>query len=291
MVSKHEISEYIDNLPLQPTFCKGYRPDEVYEVICNISSMYNQLLSETMLENEELKLQLDCQKSTSFDEVKQMISEKEEINIDLSDSKSEENEFFDVEDKKQEAENQIIRTMTDKELQRLKRGDLLELLLGQSKENDVLKKQMEKKDKEICILNNKLHDRKIELEKAGTIAEASFHLNGVYKAAEKAAQQYLDNLQRLYEKQEQLYSVKEAEVEANCSELLKKTKEQCEEAVKLTEEQCAAREKEAEDKCAYLEQKAKTDVDRRWNELSKKLEDFYEAHNGLRELLASAKMI
>ena len=55
MSSQHEISEYIDNLSFKKVLCKGFRPDDVYEAICNISSMYNQILSEAYAENEELK--------------------------------------------------------------------------------------------------------------------------------------------------------------------------------------------------------------------------------------------
>ena len=41
--------------------------------------------------------------------------------------------------------------------------------------------------------------RRIELEKAGSIAEASLRLNGVFEAAQKAADQYLENLRQLSE--------------------------------------------------------------------------------------------
>ena len=94
--------------------------------------------------------------------------------------------------------------MEDRELQRLKRGDLLELLLEQSKENDSLKKALEEREKQIQELEKKLENRKIDLENAGTIAEASFKLNGVFEAAENAAKQYLENLEALYEKEKKV---------------------------------------------------------------------------------------
>ena len=103
--------------------------------------------------------------------------------------------------------------MTDKELQRLKRGELLEMLLEQSKENDRLKEEVEE-------LRAQLADRKIEIESAGTIAEASFKLNGVFDAAQAAAQQYLDNLQLLYDREEVNCVKKEEETEAYVKKLL-----------------------------------------------------------------------
>ena len=72
--------------------------------------------------------------------------------------------------------------MTDKEFKKLKRGDLLEVLLEQSRSIDDLKIQLQEKDDRIAFLNKKLEERKIDIQEAGTIAEASFKLNGVFEA-------------------------------------------------------------------------------------------------------------
>lgn len=202
--------------------------------------------------------------------------------------------------------------MTDKELQKLKRGELLEVILEQSKSMDDLKAQLQEKDNLIDSLNKKLTDRKIELQEAGTIAEASFKLNGVFEAAEKAAQQYLENLKELHDREQNIISAKEEEVENRCAAMLnaaqercdfmkEKTTKECEEMENATKTRCQAledavesscrqREEEAESRCAYLDAKAKEDVDNRWNELSTRLEEFYKAHQGIRELLAMTKM-
>ena len=60
--------------------------------------------------------------------------------------------------------------MTNKELRRLKREELLEMLISQSKEVEELRA-------EVSELKKKLDDRKICLDKAGSIAEASVLLN------------------------------------------------------------------------------------------------------------------
>ena len=77
--------------------------------------------------------------------------------------------------------------MTDKELRKLRRGELLEMLLEQTKENERLKKQ-------IADLETQIEDRKIILKQSGSIAEAALKLNGVFEAAQKAAEQYLENV-------------------------------------------------------------------------------------------------
>ncbi len=77
--------------------------------------------------------------------------------------------------------------MTDKELKRLSRAELLEMLIEQMKENEDLRSQLEE-------ANKKLDNRKIIIENSGSIAEAALKLNGVFEAAEKAAEQYLENI-------------------------------------------------------------------------------------------------
>lgn len=78
--------------------------------------------------------------------------------------------------------------MTDKELRRLSRAELLEMLIAQMEENKKLRKCLKKADEE-------LSNRQIAMEKAGTMAEASLLLNGVFEAADRAARQYLENVE------------------------------------------------------------------------------------------------
>ena len=86
--------------------------------------------------------------------------------------------------------------MTDKELRKLKRTDLLELLIEQSKEVESLKQR-------IGELEAELADRRLLIYKSGSIAEAALKLNGVFEAAEAAAQEYLENIRRISEEKTQ----------------------------------------------------------------------------------------
>ena len=85
--------------------------------------------------------------------------------------------------------------MTDKELRRLSRSELLEMLIAQTAENDQLKTRLEQAEAQ-------LRDRQIAIDKAGSLAEAALSLNGVFQAAEAAAQQYLENIQRISSQQD-----------------------------------------------------------------------------------------
>lgn len=80
--------------------------------------------------------------------------------------------------------------MTDKEVRRLKRSELLEILVEQKKEIERLEKSLEEAEQ-------KLHSREIMLQQAGSIAQAALQLNHIFEDAQRAADQYLENVQRL----------------------------------------------------------------------------------------------
>lgn len=102
--------------------------------------------------------------------------------------------------------------MTQQELKKLRRIDLLELLLEERRENEMLRVQL----KTAC---KKLDDRTVQLEKAGSIAEASLQLNGVFEAAEAAAAQYLENIRRLSDEEEAVCQRMEAEARKRADDI------------------------------------------------------------------------
>ena len=80
--------------------------------------------------------------------------------------------------------------MTEKELRRLSRAELLEMLLAQTEENSQLKRELQE-------AREALTDRKIAIEESGSMAEAALRLNGVFEAADQAVRQYLENMERV----------------------------------------------------------------------------------------------
>ena len=83
--------------------------------------------------------------------------------------------------------------MREKEMRKLSRADLLELLLQERKENEELRAEVKR-------LQEQLDDRILKGKKAGSIAEAALQLNGVFEAAQNAAYQYLENIRVLVDK-------------------------------------------------------------------------------------------
>ena len=82
--------------------------------------------------------------------------------------------------------------MTDKELKKLSRAELLEMLLIQSREKQHLEEELQE-------VKGKLEEKEIRIAEAGSIAEAALRLSGVFEAAQKAADQYLENVKRAAE--------------------------------------------------------------------------------------------
>lgn len=79
--------------------------------------------------------------------------------------------------------------MTEKELRRLRRVDLMEMLLEQTKEVERLQAELEDTRKQ-------LEDRRIMIEESGSLAQAALQLNKVFEAAQQAADQYLENIRQ-----------------------------------------------------------------------------------------------
>lgn len=135
--------------------------------------------------------------------------------------------------------------MTDKELRRLSRTDLLELLLAQRRENEQLR----------CILDQtqaQLADRTIQIDKAGSIAEASLQLSGIFNAAQDSCKYYMDNIKLLSERQS-----------AVCQQMERETKEKCDLMV------------------AEAEMKAQAC----WDNCSAKIKQLVESFEGLQQVL------
>lgn len=81
----------------------------------------------------------------------------------------------------------VKRRKTIKDLKKLGRKELLEILL----EQQLL---IEKQEEELKEIKKKLERRKINISNSGTLAEAALRLSGIFEAAQEAADIYLENL-------------------------------------------------------------------------------------------------
>ena len=179
--------------------------------------------------------------------------------------------------------------MTQYEMKKLSRKELLQLAAEESAQIRILQEHLE-------IAENELHKREININEAGSIAEASMKLSNVFEAAQEACRLYTDNIQRLSERQESICAeieketkekaaAYEAEVISRCERLEKDTKEACEKLDMDTKAACEKLEQDTKISCEKMVETAKADAKAYWDELSQKLEDFYQAHAGLQAFL------
>lgn len=103
--------------------------------------------------------------------------------------------------------------MTDRDLKKMNRKELLELLIALEKENNELKVRLRQQAIQI-------QRRTIQVKKAGNLAEAALTLNGVFESADKAAAQYLENIKLYSEQQKKIYDRIVAEAEQKAKEIL-----------------------------------------------------------------------
>ena len=78
--------------------------------------------------------------------------------------------------------------MADRELRRMHRAELIEIIYALKQNEDQLKAQN-------AALTAQLQDRQLRLESAGSIAQAALELNNVFAAAQAAADDYLHSVQ------------------------------------------------------------------------------------------------
>jgi len=158
--------------------------------------------------------------------------------------------------------------MTDKELRKLKRADLLSIMLEQSREIEQLRQKLN-------TAEASLRDKTIKIEQAGSIAEASLQLSGVFEAAQLACQQYTQNIAQLSQKQDEICAQREKESRAQAEQILADAKKQA-----------AEQQREAEKKCAEMLASAKAQSQTYWDELSAKLNGLMKEHAEMRQLLS-----
>lgn len=82
-----------------------------------------------------------------------------------------------------------VSPLTEKDLRKLNRYQLLELLVAQTERADKLQAELEK-------ARQALKAQELKIATLGSIAEASLQLSGIFEAAQKAADLYIDGAKK-----------------------------------------------------------------------------------------------
>ena len=107
--------------------------------------------------------------------------------------------------------------MNNKELKKLSRKDLLEIILAQTNRIEDLETENKK-------LTTELNSKKIDIESSGSLAEAVVKLSGIFDLAQKTADEYV-SLVKVNTKKQETKMKKELEKEKN--KIIKRTMKEC----------------------------------------------------------------
>lgn len=186
--------------------------------------------------------------------------------------------------------------MTDKELRKLSRVELLEMLVELSKQNEGLQNQLKEQEAQhqarieeieedsrtrIAALQKQLEDKKVAIGKAGSIAEACLQINGIFEAAQASAEQYLVNVrnqealcQEMEKATEEKASKRLADVEIEAHKYLEESRMKADQMLADAKQQSERTIADAKEKSSAY-----------WEMVSQRLAGFYQEHQGLKELL------
>ncbi|MCI7736208.1 MAG: hypothetical protein MSL26_03555 [Clostridiales bacterium] len=157
--------------------------------------------------------------------------------------------------------------MTDKELKRLSRAELLEMLIEKSREIEALREQL---DDALAQLN----DRALRIENAGTMAEAALLVNGVLDAAQQAGAQYQENMR-----------LRQSQMEEECARIEAESREEAGQMLAQTQQQCRQIEQDTRRRCEEIRQSAEHEAGRKWDDLFAAIEQIHTENDQLRQMI------
>lgn len=157
--------------------------------------------------------------------------------------------------------------MTDKELKRLNRRELVDIIYE-------LQKKDAERESEIERLQAALAKKELAVSEAGSIAEAALKVNGVFEAAQAAANQYL-------------LSIRAAN--ANVIEKIETARKQSDELLRQTSLRADSIISEAEAKANAIISNANQDATKSWTQFQQKADELLRTRTELNELLQKAE--
>lgn len=160
--------------------------------------------------------------------------------------------------------------MANKQLRRLRRAELVEIIYELQKNEAALKEarqeaqsQIETLTRENADLLARCQDREYKISQAGSIAEAMAGVSDIFRKSQEMADEYLENVRRL---------------ELRAKQALLDAQAQAQQII-------AAAEQEAQLRAAQTLTQAENEVSSRWQEFDRQVKQAMKAHSELREML------
>ena len=169
--------------------------------------------------------------------------------------------------------------MTDNELRRLSRGELIEIIYE-------LQKQQSQLEEQLHAAQDALNDRNIPLKNAGSIAEAALQLNGVFEAAQAAADQFLASVHNANADAEK----KLADSAMQAHLIVQNAEQKADAAVCEAQKKADAIVADAQTRAAQMVADAQRQADEKWAQVSAHAEELLNAHAQLQALFKGMEL-
>lgn len=153
--------------------------------------------------------------------------------------------------------------MTDKELKRLSRRELVDIIYE-------LQKKDAERENEIERLQSALSKKELAVSEAGSIAEAALKVNGVFEAAQAAANQYLISLHA---------------ANADATEKIETARKQSDELLRQANQRADNIISEAEAKANAIISNANQDAAKSWTQFQQKADELLRTRSELNALV------
>lgn len=186
--------------------------------------------------------------------------------------------------------------MTDKEFRHLSRPELIDIIYELQKTEKQLRE-------ENAALTEKLQSKELKVSEAGSIAEASLSLNGVFEAAQAAADQYLSEIKNANADTERRCTAILTEAKNRAAQILQKAEDEAQSKQTAAEQLLQKAEQEAQSKMSAAEQEAQSkvtaaeqeaqskktaadqEIQKRWENFQQQAAALMNAHTELKALL------
>lgn len=121
--------------------------------------------------------------------------------------------------------------MPDRELRRMRRAELVEIILALKQTEDRLRA-------ENAALSAQLQERQIHIENAGSIAQAALELNKVFEAAQAAADEYVASVRAANKNTDAAANALRAQAEAEAEQILAQAQTEAANLKARTQKEC-----------------------------------------------------
>ena len=177
----------------------------------------------------------------------------------------------------------VCTQMADRELRRMHRAELIEIIYALKQSEDQLKAQN-------AALTAQLQDRQLRLESAGSIAQAALELNNVFAAAQAAADDYLHSVQASLADTNATAANTLSQARSEAKRILEQAQADADSLKAQAQQECdamtaaAQKRTQTEADCKAMVEQAEQEVQQRWQAFDRKaneLLDQYRSTDGL----------